>query len=129
MPSAFIALLGGRGAIFGRDPARDASAAIRGRIGAHVVRAFVHDKGTADRENLVACLRGPWATYSRIGGGPVPRAIVEGPAAAGPCPDGGRGHALWARECKTSMAQPRFNRSPSQPAHAVRALTRRPCES
>ena len=28
------------------DPARYASAAIPGRIGAQVVRAFVHDKGT-----------------------------------------------------------------------------------
>src|SRR5438046_4675550 len=35
-------------------------------------------EGTADREHLVARLCGPWATYSRIGGGPAPRAIAEG---------------------------------------------------
>src|SRR5439155_26294991 len=86
-------------------------------------------EGTADREHLVARLCGLWATYSRIGGGPAPRAVAEGPAAAGPCSDGGQGRAPWASGCKTSIAQPTFSPSPSQLGHPVRAVTRRPCVS
>src|SRR5438552_16528752 len=86
-------------------------------------------EGTADREHLVARLCGPWATYSRIGGGPATRAIAEGPAAAGPCSDGGQGRAAWASGCRTSIAHPTFNPSPSQPGTPLRAVTCRPCAS
>jgi hypothetical protein len=56
------------------------------------------------------------------------RTAVDGRAADDPC-SGEQGRDLWARGCRTSIAHPTFNPSPSQLGHPVRAWTRRPCES
>jgi len=68
-------------------------------------------------------------SYLRSDGGVAATAIFGRQAAGDPSSDETQGLGLWARGCRTSIAHPTFSRSPSQPAHAVRAVTRSPCES
>src|SRR5438309_11672502 len=89
-------------------------------------------EGTADREHLVARLCGPWATYSRIGGGSAPRAIAEGPAAAGPCSDGGQGRRSLGERVQDvdrppdiqSLPEPTRTPRPRGDSKALRVVTR-----
>src|SRR2546430_4526471 len=69
-------------------------------------------EGTADREHLVARVCGPWATYSRIGGGPAPRANAERAAAARPCSEGGQRRAPPAGGGRAAIAPPPISPPP-----------------
>src|SRR5206468_12252058 len=85
-------------------------------------------EGTADREHLVARLCGPWATYSRIGGGLSARAIAEGPAAARPSSAAGQGRATRGQGSGPATADPTPSPPPRQRGPPCPASMRRTCE-
>jgi len=65
---------------------------------------------------------------NKVQAGELPSSMLAS-SPSGRCSDHGQGLALCARGCRTSIAQTTSRRSPSQPAHAVRALRRSPCDS